>query len=385
MIANLIAVGLLAQQALPPRDDPPRLRTTLLNGSVVLVEKIPGARATSVQLWVSAKGTKDNPTNQGLRHLLEHLVARGLNRTLDQRLETAGGFLQARTYRDAMVFEVTISPKQLAVGVSALQEMFRLGTIEADAITHEAQIIREEGALRGSTATLADAAWRQAYGDQGLDPFGDLDTISHASPEAITKLHRAMFGSQNLAITIAGDVDLDAATALAKDVLAPLAKSEVAPEPPPTFHADATVANCSGHARAAGVGSFQEVATLATLAAGLAVASEVPHAFLTYTPSDGPSLILIGVTTRSNPLETALKSDPVRLYNRGKQLVRRWLNNQLDSPADIASARGHLLCENPTLRPETLSENLASLSFEAFRAGLARFQTGNAIVVEGVQ
>ena len=157
------------------------------------------------------------------------------------------------------------------------------------------------------------------------------------------------------------------------------------PDPDAAFHPGVTSANCTGHVRAAAVGSFREVATLATLAAGLALASEVPHAFLTYTPSDGPSLVLVGVTSRNNPLDAALKSDPARLYNLGKQLVRPWLNNQLDSPADIASTRGHLLCQSATLRPETLAENLPSLSFDQFKAGLAQFQTGNAVVVEGNQ
>jgi len=68
-----------------PPQQPPRLRTLLDNGAVVLVEPVPSA-TISVQLFASSKYAPETAASHGYRHLLEHLIARG-DGTLDRRLE----------------------------------------------------------------------------------------------------------------------------------------------------------------------------------------------------------------------------------------------------------------------------------------------------------
>src|SRR6476469_6543311 len=97
----LAAFTLIALQV-----QPPRLRTVLSNNSAVLVEPMANEKTISIQLWAASRGVEERPETHGLRHLLEHVLALGPNRDLDQRLETVGGELFARTFRDGTQIEV---------------------------------------------------------------------------------------------------------------------------------------------------------------------------------------------------------------------------------------------------------------------------------------
>src|SRR5688500_7954220 len=85
-----------------PIQQPPRLRTVLPSGAIVLVERMPAATSLSVQLFASARAVPESKQTHGWRHLLEHLVARGPKGDIDARLESQGAFMRARTLRDAM-------------------------------------------------------------------------------------------------------------------------------------------------------------------------------------------------------------------------------------------------------------------------------------------
>jgi predicted Zn-dependent peptidase len=385
LIACLAALALSsAPHRVQIDSDATRLRTVLPNGAVILAERTAPVGRISVQLWASAEGLRDKPRTNGFRHLLEHLIAKGTRRDLDQRLETAGGFLEARTYRDAMVFQVTVAPNQLAIGLSTIEEILHMGQITAQDIERESRIMSAETELRDDSALLASAAWSAAYGDYGLDAFGDLDAIRQATPTALIDLHRQLFVPSRLALTIVGDVDLNAATLAAQSLFTAMPKSPLPKPEVATYSPGVTSAEAHGYARAAEIGSFRETTTVAALAAALSVASEVPQSFVTYTPSNGPSLIIVGVRNSNGELEKALAKPPTTArFAVGRILASRWLKGQLDDPESIGASRGRLLCQSPSLRPETLDDNLAPLTYDAFVAGFERFSASRAVTVEG--
>lgn len=394
-MAALLSALLLAFQ-IPPLVEAPRLRTILPNGAAVMVERIPNAKVLSVQLFVGAAPAPDTGATSGLRHLLEHLAARGRDGSIDLELETAGAFLQARTYRPATVYEVTLGPGQLQLGLKAVAEVLHSAPATPEGIAKEAVIIGQEGALRDDTARLGAAAWTQAYGDAGADPFGNLDVIRAATPQALSGLRQKLEVGGNVAISIAGDVNVDEATRLASETISGLSKANYAtpapdsdhPSPghPILGHPGTAQTDARGEVRAAIVGSYRDIATAATLAAGLAVASEMDDAFLTYTPSDSEGLIIVGRTDRRQDVQEAFdKAKPEELFGRGRALAERWVERQLESPSSVAFARGLLLVENSSLKPETLVENLKTMSFDEFKRGLARFQGAAAVTVEGAR
>jgi hypothetical protein len=366
---------LLATQV--PVGQPPRLRTFLPNGATVLVERVPEAKSLSVQLFVAARTAPESVQTNGRRHLLEHILARGTRGDLDRRLETMGAFLNAHTMRDAMQFEVSLPPGQLKLGLAAIEETMHMPEVTTQVIQHEAAILTQEGALRDADDKLSAAAWSAAYGDQGLDPFGNLDVIRNTTPAELTELHRRMYVGSGLVISIAGDVDLDEATAQAEEIL----KVIPAGEPVlPNGRRQASVADVSlrgaGDARAASVPSFLSPKSAWVLAAGLSVAATIPNSFVTYTPTTRYGLVIVGQTDGEGIGRAFDSADPKQLVAYGRRLARAWVERQLHDPAAIAALRGMLLVQSPGLKPEAMLENLDAMREDQFEEGLQAFQRG---------
>lgn len=381
----LLAIALAQQGPLPPIPQPPRLRTILPNGATILVIRRPGAQAVWVRLLLAARGGEDTPATHGRRHLLEHLVAVGTDGTLDRRLETEGAILRAQTLRDATEIAVDAPANKLDLALSAIGEMLRLRPLKTEDVAREAGILRQEAALQEIPTRLSSAAWRVAYGDKGLDPFGDLTAIRAATPAAIAALHQTLTAGPNLVLVVSGDVDLDKATAKATAILRAAPKIER----PWTTRGEAKPGrddSVQGYseARALPVPAYDDVRTVAALAAALAYASEVPGTFVAYTPSGRPGMVVVGRSGESEGLGTYIdRADPASLYERAQLLVRRWLRRQMDDPGSDASLRGLLLAQSTGYSPDAMQEAIDKMTFSDFKAAFDAFRGDRAITVTG--
>ena len=367
-----------------PVEQPPRLRTFLPNGATVLVERVKGAKTLAVGLYASSRAAPDTPINHGHRHLLEHLVAVGKSGELDRRLETNGGFMRARTLRDAIAFEFTLPPGALQLGLEGTRDILAAEVTSADLVRRELKILGEEEALRGEESMASEAAWRRVYGRFGLDPFGSLEAMKQATPASLERLRNLTFAGPSLSMTIVGDIDLDAATKAATDILlrAPAGKRSEATKR--VVEPSEARAEVTGAYRVLPVRGYRDPHTAAALAAALALASELERATVLYTPSGAPGLILVGTPDGPATLERVLKDvRPADLFTRGRELARRWVHSRLIEPQDIATFRGLLLAEASDLRPETLLENLEVMRYTAFASAFESLRADSAIRIGG--
>jgi hypothetical protein len=381
----MILPFVLALTQLPAIQQPPRLRTILPNGATVLVEKVPGARTVWTRLFLSSRGAPDTPANHGQRHLLEHLVAVGQDGRIDERLEREGALLSAQTQRDAIEIDVDAPSDRLDLALNALGEMLRLRPLTQDEINLEAGIILQEGALQEVPTRLSSAAWKVAYGDAGLDAYGDVAAIRNATPAAVAALHRRLCAGPNLVIVVAGDVDLDKATAAASAIVrtAPKvdAKFSSRPEGKGGVKEDAVG---FGEVRAVPVSAYSETKTMATLAAAYAIASDIEGAFVTYTPSGRPGLVLLGRAGENSGLGAQIdKADAAALYPRGRSIVDRWLRGQMGDPGTNASLRGLLLAQSVDYSPDRMREAIGAMRYPDFAAAVAAFKGPKAVAVTG--
>lgn len=381
MLALICAAAVTAQV---PVDQPPRLRTLLPNGATVLVERIPGARSLAIGLYASSRSAPDTPETHGYRHLLEHLIAIGKDGDLDQKLESAGGFLRARTLRDVIAFEMTLPAGGLTVGMDATRDILSAQVKSAEVVTREMKVMAEEGALRDPAARASEIAWRRVYGDAGLDPFGSLTAMGTATPAGLEKLRKATFAASNLVLVIGGDVDLDAATKAATDLLGPMPKTPKAEPPRRVANPTEVSDTVEGAYRAIPVRGYRDPGTAAALAACLAVASELDRPTILYTPSGAPGLVLVGTLDGEASLAKVLEeAQPAVLFARGRDLARRWVRGRMQEPEQIVAFRGLLMSEAVDLRPETLLENLDTMPYAAFASALEGLRASSSIRIGG--
>lgn len=367
-----------------PIEQPPRLRTILDNGAAILVEKAPGAKTLSLDFFASSRGAEETAATNGIRHLLEHLIARGPKGDIDVRLETAGGFLQAETLRDAMEFKITLPAGKLSLGMRIVAELMQMPVVTTESIQHEALIIEQEMALRENSSKLAADAWTESFGDKGLDVVGTLDIIRNTTPAMLDKVHREQFAGPNIAIAVVGDLDLDETTKACSAVLSKAPKTPVRPIDRGFGTGGRAIATASGEAVALPVTGWRYPETAARVAAAFALASELDNSFVIYTPSAGAGLVIVGRSTSNSGLErVTAKANANDLFVRGRSLAKSWIQNMLQTPSGIADARGLLLVQEFDLKPETMLENLDTMSVKRFTEALAAFRSPEAVTVVG--
>lgn len=377
-----LLAGFVCSLSQVPIDQPSRLRTILPNGAVILVERIPGSKSVALGLYASSKSAPETNATHGYRHLIEHLVARGKSGDLDRRLETAGGFLRARTLRDAICFEFTLPPTGLQTGLDAVAELIDTPIPSPEVIRQEVEILAEESAIRDASSLASQVAWHRAYGEGGLDPFGDLSVIAKATPEGLDAVRVTAFDGANLVVTVAGDLDLDRATALVSNVLKKATHANQPAHVTRKLNATVDEQPTKGDYRALTVRGYRDPATAAALAACLAVGSEIPRGQLIYTPSGEPGMVLVGTPDSRADLQSIIgKLKPNELFERGRELARRWVRNRMAEADGIVSFRGLLLTSAVDLKPEIMLENLETMKYAAFVAALESLQSPTAIAV----
>jgi predicted Zn-dependent peptidase len=285
-----------------------------------------------------------------------------------------------------MQIELTVGPSQLPLAIDTLATLLRRPSFTQPMLDRELKIMRNEFALVDPSMPLASAAWKAAYGEAGLDPFGTFDSIYRASPEKLSDVFERQFASDGLALTISGPVDLEKASQMGKALLAPRPKSHF--EPPTRRSAGKPAvaqADVYGECRGAIVPGFKMPQTMAALAAALAVATELQNCFVIYTPSDQDGLVIVGRTESGSGLGSYIDSieRPEDLYGRGRALARQWVQQQLRTPSGIGYLRGLLLAQGQGNRPEMMLQAIDAMTLKQFEEGLQALNAKNAAIGVG--
>ncbi|MCW5942836.1 MAG: insulinase family protein [Fimbriimonadaceae bacterium] len=361
------------------------------SGASCLVERMPDAREVAISLWASSRSARETPTTHGFRHLLEHLVAKGRDGTLDARLESEGITLTASTYRDATHIQLSCPVGKEATGLAALAEILRPFATTPEAIRREVAVMRHEFASVADADRLAAAGWVASFGGKGLDPFGTLAALEGATPDSLRDLHARQFAKPNLCVVVVGPVDLDRTTARIAELVATApdgGPSAGDPLPAPVA-GRVEIEQAVGEARTGFVNGFLRPGTLATLGAALAVASEMGDCFVAYTPSLGPGVVTLGreeqVGGLGARLDALTEADKATLYRSGYDLLRRWIDRYLTSPSGVAYLRGFLQVQELGARPEDAVGLAKKMTFDEFKEGLAAFGRDRATIVVGVR
>lgn len=387
MIALAPALGLIFLSAVP-QDESPRRRLILENGAIVLAERLPDAKSLSVQLFAGVRGVSETRETHGWRHLLEHLVLKGADGKLDDRMESQGVFFTGRTYRDAIQVEFTGRSDKLEPILNAIAEILQPLHTTPESIAREAAIMRHELAGVSDSARLSRTAWQAGFGDGGIDPLGDAQAIAKATPEALEQLRQRHFAPGNLVLVVSGAIEPEKTATLLRKRLETLEGPEDGARPervgqPGRLEAD----DCFGEVRGGLVKNLRDAG--AVLCAAYGVAARLDGAYVTYTPTDEAGLVIVGRTDANNTVGEFIdrldEGEQAAIFPIGKLLAERWLAGQLATPAGSAFLRGYLQVQNAALRPEDLVDAVRKTGWPEFKVALARFQRANAVIAVGVR
>ena len=201
--------------------------SALPNGPRVISARVPGSRSVSVAAYVLAGSRHEGPGQTGVAHFMEHITFKGTaayptTRAISEAIEGVGGSFNAATERESTVYWVRVPAREAARAVDVLGELIVRPRLEDAEIDHERTVIVEEiRSYLDDPSEYAQILLQQALfgdGSLGREICGDEADIRTLPEQTIRDFWADTYRPTNIVVAIAGDLDHDAAVALAGPV-----------------------------------------------------------------------------------------------------------------------------------------------------------------------
>lgn len=186
---------------------------TLENGmSIVMIEDHSAPMVASV-ICIRAGSHMETPSENGLSHLLEHLLFDGTTRStraeLEERVTSEGGYFNAFTRKDYVAFEIVMPSDKAALGLAIQAEQLLESTIPETELAKERNVVCEEIAkdLNDPASAADDEIMQRLFGKTGygLPVIGNYQTVKDVSRDSILRFYRSYYTPNRMTAVIIGD------------------------------------------------------------------------------------------------------------------------------------------------------------------------------------
>src|SRR5207302_11055745 len=113
---------------MPGSDGPSFVRHVLPNGLRVLVAPMPHTRSATVALFFGMGARYEEAPEQGIAHLVEHMLFKGSRRyptaqLISETIEGVGGILNAATDKELTVYWAKVASRHAGLAFDLLSDM----------------------------------------------------------------------------------------------------------------------------------------------------------------------------------------------------------------------------------------------------------------------
>ena len=230
--AACAAVGALAQPyPTPPPPAPPRplaidapSEGKLGNGLRVIVARREGVPIVSAELVALSGAEVDPPQLSGLASLAAALMTQGTKRhsapELAAAAEALGGSLDSGAGWNSATVSITVTTPKLDAALGLVSEVAREPVFAPDEIdrvrTQTLDALKVAYASPGTLASLVAERLAYGAGPYGHPAGGTPESLPRITRDDLVAVHRRTFRPDNAVLILAGDIQLDAALALAR-------------------------------------------------------------------------------------------------------------------------------------------------------------------------
>lgn len=211
----------------------------LSNGASVIVQTVPNSQAYSAQLFVRAGSAFQSTAQDGVFHLIEHLMFRSTD--AQYKAEMSGSWMNATTYREFTCYSVNGPKESWKEGVRNLVKLVNSAqSLSLEALDTEKKVILEEIALQDldAEAALDRSLWKAAYPNPpwNMRTSGTRESIRNIARDVIESAVSKHYVGANIILVVAGDLNGDEVLQESEDLsgLHKGNRAEVPPIPEPT-------------------------------------------------------------------------------------------------------------------------------------------------------
>ena len=200
---------------------------TLDNGLRVIAEHIPHFRSVSLGLWIGAGSMYETEADNGLSHLVEHMLFKGTERRsareIAQEMDAVGGQINAFTAKECTCYYAKVMDEHFEKAMDLLSDLLLRAKLDPAELEKERGVILEEIAMVEDTPEdlVHDMLSAAHYKGQALAMpiLGTARMIRDATPGTLASFRRAHYRPDNTVLSVAGNYSLDELSALAAKYL----------------------------------------------------------------------------------------------------------------------------------------------------------------------
>jgi predicted Zn-dependent peptidase len=191
--------------------------TTLPNGLRVATDTMPGVESATVGIWTSCGARNETETENGVAHLLEHMLFKGTARrsaqAIAQEIEAVGGQMNAYTARENTAYYARVLKDDVPLAVDIVADLLQHSTFDEVELGRERSVVLQEIGQANDTPDdiVFDHFQAAAFPEQpiGRPVLGTPKTVTDMSRSALTGYLGAHYVPSELVLAGAGAVDHD--------------------------------------------------------------------------------------------------------------------------------------------------------------------------------
>lgn len=185
------------------------------NGLKVASHPMEHMESVAIGVWIRAGGRYEDKINNGISHLLEHLLFKGTEKrdmmTIKQEIEGRGGSFNGFTSEEHTCYLVKVLSKDVSLGLDILSDMVLNPKLAEEEMVKEKSVIIEEINMYKDIPShyvheiLAEMMWP----DQplGLPLAGTIDSVKSLAREGLIAYKDTYYNPANMLVVAAGRIE----------------------------------------------------------------------------------------------------------------------------------------------------------------------------------
>jgi predicted Zn-dependent peptidase len=189
-------------------------KSTLKNGIRIISRRIPLFHSVSMGVWVNAGARDESESQNGLSHLIEHMIFKGTKKRsayqIAKEFDAIGGQTNAFTAMENTCYHARVLDTHLVTMVEILSDIFLNSVFDSIELERERLVILQEiGMMEDSPDDLIHVLSSRAFwGDHplGRNILGTRENVAAFDSNRIENFFHSFYQPERIVITVAGNL-----------------------------------------------------------------------------------------------------------------------------------------------------------------------------------